>query len=1023
MADYQRVIEFLRDVRQGTGSAGLQTVTEEIRSMAAEYASLCAVANERLRKCSAFLQQGLRTEAIHLAEESPNLLDLVSQLDLPDPQVWADYCEANSLPIPPALQLDRAAQLNEAYSQDQPLEHLLARHRFLALSRAPVRERLDVMRQLAQIDAGNPNWEKDIRIFEHARLKELPSAFYNAVKNHDHVAIAALKAELTEQQWFDSPPADLIQSVNDAFGRVQRAGVETELRKLVEPLREAFAARSLQECQALVQRWKNTMANAGITQVCAELMDEIKPVVAFITEQTKRDEFLRRFHESCKAFAKMLDADLDDSQLEAGYAKLKEFHEPIPEDLTARYLAKRSGRRQSADRRHKQRLLLTGGVFALLIIIGLAAVLVSLRSSNTAKWAKSINDAVAKNSLDGLQRAHKTVADLNASHRDLLKEPGIAQAIVNLDAAQARFDADAANIKVAAAKLETAQKTAAGVAARTNSSADETRAAAAALDTAINQATDLLNNAAWADPEGKLRNVVTDAQTLRKTLQERIAADVGKELQAIHAALNAIPAAPTTPIAVSQAQAQLASLADRAAKIAELPLDENTKTDVTALVDQIAKRRQDTSASSGVAEGLEAVRKSVTGIADIRQALKNFAARFPADPRTADFNAALQRFAGVEMLDAWQTKLASYQGRFNPSGATDAQKRIDDLTAFLAAHPELPKADQGNQYVEYLKRAIDTLSDKGPWQTSLDPLLTNRLLKDLTYLDISDGRRFYALGDPGRTEHRMNTVVSVSFDTINLKPDADGKIDYTKSVKITIDPPLKVSEAVQLAPHAKFVADLTDSLKTLNDANWDTFGIDVADKLARHDQMDVVVKAILLQQVLKTQLAVTGGMMGDIYDRTLDALARQKPDELPWPDPTKITEGTRQAIKATIAEMPKADAAKQRLAAARTALFTSLTLNVIGPGMVMKDDAGAWVLYTRAAPETKAQVWAIVPASTTPPAPPAATPATGSAPAPAITQPPMNLVLVGTAADARFVLDNAALGNVPQGSIVLITRP
>jgi hypothetical protein len=35
----------------------------------------------------------------------------------------------------------------------------------------------------------------------------------------------------------------------------------------------------------------------------------------------------------------------------------------------------------------------------------------------------------------------------------------------------------------------------------------------------------------------------------------------------------------------------------------------------------------------------------------------------------------------------------------------------------------------------------------------------------------------------------------------------------------------------------------------------------------------------------------------------------------------------------------------------------------------------------------------------------------------------MNLVLVGTAADARFVLDNAALGNVPQGSIVLITRP
>ena len=40
--------------------------------------------------------------------------------------------------VPPPLQLDRATQLNEAYAQDQPLEHLLSRHRLLALSRAPV---------------------------------------------------------------------------------------------------------------------------------------------------------------------------------------------------------------------------------------------------------------------------------------------------------------------------------------------------------------------------------------------------------------------------------------------------------------------------------------------------------------------------------------------------------------------------------------------------------------------------------------------------------------------------------------------------------------------------------------------------------------------------------------------------------------------------------------------------------------------------------------------------------------------
>ena len=111
----------------------------------------------------------------------------------------------------------------------------------------------------------------------------------------------------------------------------------------------------------------------------------------------------------------------------------------------------------------------------------------------------------------------------------------------------------------------------------------------------------------------------------------------------------------------------------------------------------------------------------------------------------------------------------------------------------------------------------------------------------------------------------------MTFETINLKPDADGKIDYTQKVKVNIDTPLKVSDAPIPAPHTKAVAEITDGLKTITDANWDTFGIDQADRLARNDQMDIVVKAILLQQVLKTEVTVAGGMIGDAYDRTIDA--------------------------------------------------------------------------------------------------------------------------------------------------------
>ena len=110
MADYQRVVEFLRDLR-GSGGGLPQQVTDQVVRAAEEFAALCVSANERLRQCSTFLQQGLRSEAIHLAEQPPNLLDLVAALDLPDPEAWAEYCQNNGLAVPPALQMDRATSM------------------------------------------------------------------------------------------------------------------------------------------------------------------------------------------------------------------------------------------------------------------------------------------------------------------------------------------------------------------------------------------------------------------------------------------------------------------------------------------------------------------------------------------------------------------------------------------------------------------------------------------------------------------------------------------------------------------------------------------------------------------------------------------------------------------------------------------------------------------------------------------------------------------------------------------------
>ncbi len=1014
MADHQRVIEFLRDVRQGVGATGMQTVTEEVSQMATAYAALCEQANDRLRQCSGFLQQGLRSEAIHLAEESPNLLELISQLDLPDPQSWAEFCQNNGLPVPPALQLERAAQLNEAYSQDQPLEHLFSRHRLLALSRAPVRERLEVMRKISQIDPANANWEKDIRIFERARLKELPAAFYNAMKNHDARAIAGLNDELNQQQWYEPAPGDLAAAVADAQARVQRSALEAELKKLVEPLRDAFAARSVQECQALVQRWKHMMSNAGVAAVAPELMDEIKPVIAFIAEQTKRDEYVRRFNESCKAFSKMLDADSADAQLEAGYAKLKEFKEEIPEDLTRRYMGKRTGRRKEIDRKHKVKLATIAAVLGAVIIMGLLVVFLVFRGNKTQGWTKLITDAVNLHSKEGLDEGHADVEKLKASNPGLLQEPGVAAAVSQLDDEQKRYDADSARLPAALKQIDAAGQAAGAVLAKGDPPMDEIRTAAANLDSAVGEGNAILNDEKWVDPDNRLKAAIAGAQGARNALRDRVAIVVRKELDAIEAGLAAVPENPSSQELAAQAQRDLSGLADRAASLRGFPLLEGPSlTAVENLVNSIAQRRQTANVSGNVTGELENIRTHAASAADLRVALNAFIQKFPNDLRTPEFKTALDALKPAEALEGWQQIVATYRdgkGSYAPLNAQDAQKKLDAVTKFLADHPEMPKAAEAAAYGDYLRQAAGAMGDKGPWQTALQDYLVSPMMTDLYYVDLSDGRRIYTPKDIGRVDHRMGSqVTSVTFKQLDPTPDANGILHLDKTISVTIDAPLAVGTPAP-APHTKFIAELADAVKLVNESNWETFGIDMTDRLLKNDVMDSVVRAMLLQVMLKTEQEIAGGAggFGDAYDKPLADLGRQNLAQLPWWDPSKISDGTRKALKQAAEEIPPSLAVKQKLAAGRAAMFKALALesmnDVLSPmqsGVLLKDDAGAWTIYSKAMPVKGLTAWAV---------------AAGNGGATA------TLVQVGTVSGGKFALEESTLRNLPQGSVVYIAR-
>ena len=174
--------------------------------LAKAYAEACAEVSQRLVRCQRLLQQGLRSEAIQLAEVQPRLLDAVASLEFPERGAWDELVQMYGLPEAARFQVEVAAFLNEAYAEEDPLQDLLRAHRRLALTRGPVKTRIGVMRKLATQDPNNPVWTEDLRIFEKTRFRQIQLEAAEAAKRHDVGALGHLLGELEEQKWEEPPP-------------------------------------------------------------------------------------------------------------------------------------------------------------------------------------------------------------------------------------------------------------------------------------------------------------------------------------------------------------------------------------------------------------------------------------------------------------------------------------------------------------------------------------------------------------------------------------------------------------------------------------------------------------------------------------------------------------------------------------------------------------------------------------------------------------------------------------------------
>ena len=235
-----------------------------LHETAADYRAACEEANERLRRCEGLLRRGLRSEAIQQAETEPVLLDVVAQLDFSERPTWCNLLAQHGIAPPPALALDLAGELNEAYAVERPLAGLLDQHRLLALARCPLRSRIQVLRQLSELDAQNPVWREDLTAYERERQRQLHKEVTAASEAGNLALLTTLDEELRGDPWLEAPPQGLLSRAADARARVVRQTARGELDQLAGALDAAHRRSDLAEARKLRRRWQSSAQAAQL---------------------------------------------------------------------------------------------------------------------------------------------------------------------------------------------------------------------------------------------------------------------------------------------------------------------------------------------------------------------------------------------------------------------------------------------------------------------------------------------------------------------------------------------------------------------------------------------------------------------------------------------------------------------------------------------------------------------------------------------------------------------------------------
>lgn len=243
-AHYRR----LADDADAALARGDEMGMELLRSLIPEITDAIEEINDGLREASGLLFEGLRDEAIGLHDAA--LPEVAIRLHLADKPRWqpmAAQFQVARIALPPELDFEALTALNAAFAEAERLHKPLVALRRLALERAPLADRVLVLRELCTLDATRPVWAEQLAACEWERLVELTSEVSAALKDADVRRLAALEAELCNPERTVAAPDRLVQQVAGANAWLKLQRCAERIERLAPAIEQEFSLVTVDE--------------------------------------------------------------------------------------------------------------------------------------------------------------------------------------------------------------------------------------------------------------------------------------------------------------------------------------------------------------------------------------------------------------------------------------------------------------------------------------------------------------------------------------------------------------------------------------------------------------------------------------------------------------------------------------------------------------------------------------------------------------------------------------------------------